>query len=148
MSDHIRKTIRDEVATSVTGLTTTGANVFKSRAMPLQDNNLPGLVVYTSFEAISDEEGRIGTPRLQVRALNVDVKAYDKILAGADDQLDTIAAEVETALLDGSLTTMDGLDLVEIETEVHEGAEQLIGEMTMRFVATYLTYDGAPTVKV
>ena len=47
---HVRQQIREQVATTVTGLTTTGSNVFQSRVYPLQDANLPALLVYSINE--------------------------------------------------------------------------------------------------
>jgi hypothetical protein len=49
---HVRKQIRDAVITSVTGLTTTGSNVFRSRIYPLEQTKLPGLCVFTRSETV------------------------------------------------------------------------------------------------
>nr|ADI23589.1 hypothetical protein [uncultured nuHF2 cluster bacterium HF0770_42C12] len=38
---HVRQSIRDNVVTAVTGLSTTGSNVFRSRVYPLGTNKLP-----------------------------------------------------------------------------------------------------------
>ena len=38
---HVRKLIRDHITTSLTGLTTTGSNVFQTRFFPLEDTKLP-----------------------------------------------------------------------------------------------------------
>jgi len=51
---HVRQSIRDNVVTAVTGLSTTGSNVFRSRVYPLGTNKLPvqkhvtGLWEYTN----------------------------------------------------------------------------------------------------
>ena len=44
---HARQSIRDNVVTAVTGLSTTGTNVFRSRVYPLGENKLPALCIYT-----------------------------------------------------------------------------------------------------
>ncbi len=49
---HVRKQIRDAIVTAVTGLTTTGSNVFRSRIYPLESGKLPGLCVYTKSETV------------------------------------------------------------------------------------------------
>ena len=49
---HIRKSIRDNAVTAVTGLSTTGSNVFRSRVYPLGTNKLPALCVYTNGETV------------------------------------------------------------------------------------------------
>ena len=49
---HVRKSIRDNIVTAVTSLSTTGARVYRLRIYPLETaTNLPGLCVYTLREA-------------------------------------------------------------------------------------------------
>jgi hypothetical protein len=43
---HLRKQIRDNVVTALTGLSTTGSRVYGSRVYPMAAANLPGLCVY------------------------------------------------------------------------------------------------------
>jgi hypothetical protein len=93
---HVRKLIRDNVTTTLTGLTTTGANVYQTRVYPLAEDKLPGLAIYTGSE--STEYGTINPPRTQIRTLTVHVELYVKGLADYDDDLDQIALEVEEAL--------------------------------------------------
>ena len=47
---HYRQQIRERVATTLTGLTTTGSNVFQSRVYPIEENKLPCLLIYTKDE--------------------------------------------------------------------------------------------------
>ena len=49
---HIRQSIRDNAVTAITGLSTTGSNVFRSRVYPLGTNKLPALCVYTDSETV------------------------------------------------------------------------------------------------
>ena len=44
MADHVRQRIREQVATTVTGLATTGSNVFQSRVYSLSDDVLASSV--------------------------------------------------------------------------------------------------------
>ena len=67
MANHIRQQIRERIATNLTGLTTTGTRVYQSRVYPLEDNNLPGLIIYTVSE--ESEPAVIGTDRLLDRKL-------------------------------------------------------------------------------
>lgn len=46
MADHRAEQIVVDVITTLTGLTTTGTNVFRGRVYPLQTANLPGLCVF------------------------------------------------------------------------------------------------------
>ena len=47
---HVRKQIREAVKTKVTGLTTTGNNVFETRIYNLKPSNLPAIIVSTPDE--------------------------------------------------------------------------------------------------
>jgi hypothetical protein len=93
---HVRKSIRDDIVTTLTGLTTTGSNVYVTRFYPLADAKLAGLCIYTNSEAI--EHATMSRPRTQLRTLEVSVEAYVKGVSSIDDTLDTIAVEVEEAL--------------------------------------------------
>jgi hypothetical protein len=93
---HARKTIRDRIVADLTGLTTTGTNVFKSRVYPIAGNLLPGLAIYTLGEQI--EYASIGQGRLQQRMLSVSVDIYVKGTSNYDDTLDQICLEIEDAL--------------------------------------------------
>ena len=50
MANHIRQQIRERVGTTLTGLTTTGSNVFQSRVYNLEDSKLPAIIIYTKSE--------------------------------------------------------------------------------------------------
>ena len=52
MANHLRRQIRERVATTLTGLSTTGSNVFQSRIYPMESAGLPGLCVYTQEESV------------------------------------------------------------------------------------------------
>jgi len=93
---HIRKLIRDDITTTLTGLTTTGSNIYQTRVYPLAENKLPGLAIYTSSE--STEYATINPPRTQIRTLIVNVEIYVRGLTGYDNTLDQIALEIEEAL--------------------------------------------------
>ena len=147
MSDHVRKQIRDEFVTALTGLTTTGANCFASRVRSLEDDALPGITIHTDQESIeTDDESRIA--REQIRTLTVSVVGHAKDAeSDIDDTLDTIAKEVETAVFAAfPSSTVGRVDLAEILTEFDAGAEQIVGRITLEFLAGYITSDGQPTI--
>ena len=146
MVDHAREQIRDKVVTKVTSLTTTGTRVYPSRKYPLDDDLFPGLCVYTLNESIDEEEGKLAG--IQFRSVDIVIEGYDALVAGLDDKLDDIAAEVETVLfadrfLTGSLTA---LDLVSTEVDLNIEAAKPVGMIKLIFKAQYLTAEGAPTV--
>ena len=131
---HARKQIRDQLMTTLTGLTTTGSNVFNSRVY--DHDALPCISVYTLSEELGDE-----SENKQFRMLNVMVEVRAKAADNLEDQLDQIGAEIEDAIFANGDTTLsdtckefdyDGLDI-----ELSGEAEQPFGLMTMRFMAMY-----------
>lgn len=93
---HLRNQIRDAVVTRLTGLSTTGSNVFRSRIYPLENNKLPGLCIFTKSEATTFDT--LTRPRSISRVLEIGVEAYVKAISNYDNTLDTIAVEVEEAI--------------------------------------------------
>nr|BAR33994.1 phage minor tail protein U [uncultured Mediterranean phage uvMED] len=131
---HARKQIRDQLMTTLTGLTTTGSRVFNSRVY--DHDALPCISVYTLSEELGDE-----SQNKQFRMLNVMVEVRAKAADSLEDDLDKIGAEIEDAIFANGDTTLsntckefdyDGLDI-----ELSGEAEQPFGLMTMRFMAMY-----------
>lgn len=94
---HVRQSIRDDIISTVTGLATTGARVYKSRVYPMDADKLPGLCVYTKDE--SSTVLSMGPNRTISHTLTIVIEAYVKALTGYDDSLDAIALQVENALM-------------------------------------------------
>jgi hypothetical protein len=148
MADHIRQQIRERIATTLTGLTTTGSNVYQSRIYPMQDSNIPGLLVYsTSEDSDIDVMGSTGTLN---RLLNVSVEGYVKSTSEFDDKIDDICKEVETAMAGDQ--TINGLAknsfLSSTEINYSGEGEQPIGVVTLNYVVQYRTATNAPDVAV
>jgi len=145
---HVRQQIRDRFAALIDGLATTGSNVFQTRIYPLRDDNLPGLSLYTEAEEIDDEEGKV--ERLQHRSMNIVVTGHEMLAAGLDDQLDTIAAEVEAAVFDDRFLNNLAFanDLISIDTDYSAEAEKPIGTIQLIFKVQYLTEEGSPETAI
>ena len=131
---HARKQIRDQLMTTLTGLTTTESRVFNSRVY--DHDALPCISVYTLSEELGEE-----SQNKQFRMLNVMVEVRAKAADSLEDDLDKIGAEIEDAIFNNGDTTLsntckefdyDGLDI-----ELSGEAEQPFGLMTMRFMAMY-----------
>jgi len=93
---HLRKQIRDNVVTALTGLSTTGSRVYASRVYPMAAANLPGLCVYSKSEEV--ETTTITRPRTQVRTLTLSVEGFVVATSGLDNILDAISLDVEEGL--------------------------------------------------
>jgi hypothetical protein len=147
VANHLRRQIREGVAAAITGLATTGANVFQSRVYPLQTTDLPALLVHTDSE--TSEVLTIHSPRELQRRVEVRVVAVAKAAADLDDTLDQIAKEVEVALA-MPVSALAGIakeiTLTAISIDMQGSAEQPVGALTMTYQADYFTAENAPDV--
>ena len=140
---HLRQSIRERIATDVTGLRTTGSNVFQSRVYPVEDASLPCLLVYTTSE--ESEVTEIASPRPMTRFLNVIVQGVESATT-PDDTLDDISKEVEVALAGdvtiNSLANNSFLSSTSIEFN-SDGAKP-IGTVMLNYIVEYRNVDNNP----
>ena len=148
MANHIRQQIRERAGTVLTGLTTTGTNVFETRIYPLSNKNLPSLAIYTKNE--TSEPIVISTNRLMSRELELVVEVYVKQTSNFDDQVDKICKEVEVAI--SADTTLNGLAkdcfLQSTEIEYNTEGEQPLSYAVLTFLTNYYVQETAPDVAV
>jgi hypothetical protein len=146
MANHLRRQIREAIAIAVTGLPTTGARVYESRVYPLQDSNLPGLLVYTENE--TSERRTLAAPGLMVRTLRVVVRAVAKAASNLDDALDQICKEVEIALAmpNATVSMAKSITLVATDIEMQGTAEKPTGHAAMTYEVVYIAAENAPDV--
>lgn len=142
---HKRQAIREALVTTLTGLTTTGANVFMNRVYPMDVASLPGLIIYAKSEAV--EYVTMGTSRSQTRIAEFAVEGYVRGITDYDDQLDTIGAEVEAALetnrhLGG---TVHDVKMTNVEMEFMGEGDQPLGNIVMTVQVQYRTVAGSVT---
>ena len=146
MANHLRRQIRERIAADVTGLVTTGSNVFQSRIYPLEDAALPCLLVYSTSE--ESEILNQGTPRLQARTLNITIQGVAAESSDIDDKLDLIAKEIETALSadrDINSLAQDSF-LTSTEIEINADGAKTVGTLRLNYQIDYRVYDNAPDV--
>lgn len=147
MADHIDKQIRDYATTLLTGLTTTGTRVFKSRAHPMQDANMPGLRIYVDNSDIdvAMHNGRAGTTRLR-RLVQLVVEFCGKATSAYDDESDAAKKEVEQAIA-GDYTLggkVRGTELTRIETDRDGDGDKVVIVTRMTFECEAYTARNAP----
>ena len=145
---HLRNQIRDQIKTQVTGLTTTGSNVFSHRVYPVQDTELPAIIVYTSSESAARATlGGFNSSVSMLRTLNTSIEVYVKATSTVVDTLDTIAEEIEAAM--GFDETLNGLAedlfLVATSIEINGDGEQPIGVLKLDYDVAYRTTISDPT---
>ena len=145
---HVRKQIRDNVITTVTGLTTTSTRVYRSRVYPIASGKLPGLCVYTRSETV--ESGTMTRPRIKMRNLDVVIEGYALANSNLDDSLDQISLEVEEAMV--ADVTRGGkakdIELIEVEIEQVGEGETQAGVVRMTFSVQYSTIENDAEVAV
>ena len=141
---HVRQQIREQVGTTLTGLTTTGSNVFQSRVYPLENTNLPCLLIYTKTE--SSEPIDIGTNRTMQRELSLAVECYVKATSNFDDTIDTIAEEVDKAISADPTQSSKAKDTYLASTDIDFNAEgeKPLAFMTLTFKVEYYTQEQNP----
>lgn len=103
MADHARETITLAFIAAVTGLTTTGANVFRDRdteAQPLQKDEVPGLTVEDDGEPA--ELITMDASGILERTMAIRVSAHVKALDHAAT-LNKILKEIEIAVAAASM---------------------------------------------
>lgn len=145
MADHVRKQIREAAVAALGGLPTSEDRVFKSRTYDLQENDVPGLRVYTNDESIGTAS--MGVGRRREHRLTLLVEACSKQSAGMDDELDAMVKQV-TARLDVN-QGIGGAKWVEprgVDIDMDGEADKEIGVARMTFEVLYYTAQGAPDV--
>lgn len=145
---HVREQIRVAAATTLNGLPTTGGRVYASRVSNWNSASLPGLAIYTTAETA--EPAAMGSGRPTARELELVIEAAAKAVAGVDDILDRVAAEVEAAL--AADPTLGGLVkrlvLERTEIDLSGEGEEPVGLVRLTFQALYRTPAGDPETTV
>lgn len=147
MANHLRRQIREAIATAVTGLATTGSRVFQSRVYPLEDGDLPALRVTTLGETVDSLS--LGAPRIQERRLRVTVEIVARAVADVDDTLDQSAKEVEVALAMPCAALAGiakSITLLSADIELDGTSQRPTGHAAMAFDVLYMTAENAPDV--
>ena len=148
MANHVRQQIREQIASTLNNLTTTGNKVYQSRVYPLETGGTPALLIYTKSE--DSEPVVIGTNRLTSRNLSVAVEIYVKATSNFDDTIDTSSKEVETAI--AADPTLNGLAkdcyLESTEIEFNAEGETPLAYATLTFLTNYYVKAQAPDVAV
>lgn len=150
---HHRETVRKAITTAVTGLTTTGANVFASRVRPYEDQTLPCLGVFGLAETVDAETIELeagGAAQVGLRTYTVAIEGRARL--GADpvalhDTLDDIGAEVEAAVVAAQAAGNLGCQSVTItgtDLELDDEAQADTGLVTVTVECQYYLDAAAP----
>lgn len=138
MADHRAEQILDAVVTSLTGLSTTGSNIFRGRHYSLESGSMPALLVYMG----SDEPIEMLSQSLIDSLIEVRVESRTMSpTAQLDESLNQIRKEVTIAL---QADFSQGLDFVlnleegkADEPEFSDSGEQPVARQVMNWRITY-----------
>ncbi len=139
---HQRQEIREAIANRLKEVqTTAGDNVFTSRAKPLFDQNLPAILVYTTNEKIKKDEWDIDGYGVRERELEISIEAVDTGKDNLDNQLDTLALEIENALdgwnIPNDLSAI--LRFQDTNSDIAIDGNKIYGAIRLNFQITYRT---------
>ena len=136
---HKRAQIKARIQTVLTGLATTGSNVFLSRTYPIATSDLPGLLIYANSESIQRLE--IGIQNRQQRTLDLSIEAVAKGNT-AESTLDQVTVEVEEAMANDQTLNGLAIDSAITDTQIRQAsAESEFFIATMRYTVLYRTID-------
>lgn len=147
MADHARTQCRDAAVGLLDNLTTTVTNCFAGRpeSRPLQEGELPGLLVYTNEEESEFTAGQRGSRRRE-RNCQLLVHGFAQDASDLDKKLDTIAKEVEAALEADPTLGGKAKDVYLTGTVKSSAGEAKTptGEIVLTFTCEYHTREGVP----
>ena len=138
---HARQQIREQLASTLTGLTSTGNRVFDRPVFSYAI--LPALTIYADRDTVDED---LSSKTRNWHNLQLRVEARAKAKAGVEDVIDTICAEIETVI--SADTTLNGkvLDVYLEDTQIEYSAEQdkpnALATLTLK--AAYRIEPGAP----
>ena len=139
---HVRNSIRNNLVTTLTGLSTTGSNVSSTRVYPFGAEKLPRISIYTKSESI--DYSTLSVPRSLIRTLSANIEVF--VQSNIDDDLDTIASEIETALYSDLTRGGYAKDtrVVSFEAEFSGDPDQPVGTAIINVEVDYVTIEGSP----
>lgn len=141
---HRRQTIRAAVVSTVTGLTTTGANVHDSPFYAMTVS--PGLAVWALDEPVLRDEETFGK-RIK-RELLLAIEGWSKKTSGLMNEIDTIAEEVEVAM--ATDPTLGGLalysELARSSISWSSDSDKPVAKIRLEWRVVYTTLADDPSV--
>lgn len=135
---HPRTNIRNALADT---LRETFDNVYTSRAVPLFDQDLPAILVYTTAETIKKERWDMDGfgPLTRTATFGIEAVAIGK--ATLDDELDELAEKIESAMDGWVIPNYNNAIIRFISTEIDMSVDgnKTYGAIRLEFTITYFT---------
>lgn len=141
---HPRQLVREAVVARLLNATAAGTRVTSTRVEPHKRNALPAISVYTLREPVRPESDTTA-PRELTRDVKVEIAGWvsHSEALPVDVAMDDLALEIETAMdVDRYLGGAAGdsvLEDTEMQVIEDQGADPLIGIVTLTYSVTYRT---------
>ena len=143
MGKHVRQQVREEIAGILVGLSNTADRVFTSRTYPIQEIDLPCLMIKTEQERVDYQT--VNKPAQQEREITLVIEAIAKANESLDNTLDDICKEVEIVMDTVAVLTRD-IQLAGTNIELSVLGNQPIGQATMIYRMKVYTESNSPDV--
>lgn len=132
---HARDQITEAVVTAVTGLTTTGTNVFTTLRQPVEDANLPYLNVIPGETELEEDARTMGDIDPFIFSLEIEGNVKQTTSEAAHDTVEKITSEVEAAVHGNSAlnSLVSKIDLVSVEPEYELELEAQTAQVVISF---------------
>lgn len=135
---HVRTQIRGAIRDLLVGLPQIAGRVHLSRVYAV--DLLPALSIYSDADEVLSDEGVLGADKLdQLRSMSLRIEIRDRASSDLDDNLDSIAALIESAM--ATDVTLGGLaewlTLEATSFEFDGDSEAPSGVATLTYAITY-----------
>jgi hypothetical protein len=143
---HARQQIRERFITLLTGLTTTGSNVFKGRVYPHGSDNVPGWNVRNGADRLVPDQDTLGKRQMYEFQCLFEGRSKPAYGTELDDQLDTMAAEAQAIIM--ADPTLGDLvmhcELTDTEFDTFGSQERPVGIIRQRWAVRYFIFAEDP----
>lgn len=148
---HARAAIRTALTAALTGLTTTGANVFTEFDQPAAQSAVPCLVINVASESVEYEGGASMGASASANRIEREIELHVQGYAKTDAELDTIAEEVEAAMhTPGNFSTVSSIDIKTGDQAVtfDNDGDFVVGMIDLVFLISYRTAENDPATLI
>lgn len=143
---HARTQIVSAIAEMLNGLETTQNRVNKTKVYSRDENELPSISIFFDGE-VSQPATLKGGIRMYRRVATINIVGHAFAYDDVETLLDTIAAEVETAMSQDIVINSRQIPATLTGTTITTAStEQQIGEIALVYQVMYATSEDSPTI--
>ena len=139
---HPRQQLRAAFVQRLAGVTAAGDRVYSGRLMPIEEPELPAIVIHTRDAEEVQQRSPSGWSGYEQRRCIVSVVCVAQSFDDIDADLDLLAAQVEAALQSWTIPGFESSDPLLLDTRSDDpefDGALTTGATTLRYVVTYRT---------